>query len=62
MSLLEPDAQGPRPAQNGYSPTPAPAGAEFTPALRAALLDPALWRERLGEFARATNLAVALDG
>ncbi len=60
MSLLEPDAQGPSPAQNGYMPSPAPAGAEPTPALRAALLDPALWRERLGEFARATNLAVAL--
>ncbi len=60
MSLLEPDAQGRRPAQNGYMPSPAPAGAEPTPALRAALLDPALWRERLGEFARATNLAVAL--
>ena len=60
MSLLEPDAQGPSPAQNGCTPSPATAGAEPTSALRAALLDPALWRERLGEFARATNLAVAL--
>jgi signal transduction histidine kinase/ActR/RegA family two-component response regulator len=60
MSLLEPDAHGPRPAQNGRTPLPATAGAEPTSALRAALLDPVLWRERLGEFARATDLAVAL--
>ncbi len=60
MTPLEPDAQGPSPGQNGCMPVPATAGAELTTALRAALLDPALWRERLGEFARATDLAVAL--
>ena len=62
MTPLEPDAQGPSPGQNGCMPVPATAGAELTTALRAALLDPALWRERLGEFARATDLAVALTG
>lgn len=60
MTPLEPEAQVPSAGQIGCTPLPAPAAAELSTALRAALLDPALWRERLGEFARATDLAVAL--
>src|SRR5689334_19089489 len=60
MAKLELDAQSPIPRRIGRMPSPAPTGAELTAALRAALLDPGLWRERLGEFARATGLAVAL--
>ncbi len=33
---------------------------EFEASLRVGLLDPSLWRVRLGEFARATGLAMAL--
>jgi hypothetical protein len=54
------DARGPSPGQIGRMPSPAPTRADLTTTLRAALLDPVLWRERLGEFAQATNLAVAL--
>ncbi len=60
MTRPFPDADASSPVQGGLPPWPAPPGAGPTTALRAALLEPSLWRERLGEFARATDLAVAL--
>ena len=60
MTPPELDAQGLIPRPIDRTPSPAPAGDELTTALRAALLDPGLWRERLEEFARATDLVVAL--
>jgi hypothetical protein len=60
MAPLGLDVQGPIPRQLDRMPFPAPTGAKLTAAIRAALLDPKFWRVRLGEFARATGLAVAL--
>ena len=60
MSLLGPDERGSNPGQISRMRSPAPTGAELTTALRTALMDPEHWREPLGQFARATDLAVAL--
>ena len=48
-----------RSQENGetFAPT---AGVELPPALRADLLDPARWQIALAQYARATNLAIAL--
>ena len=60
MTLLGPDERGSNPGQISRMRSPAPTAAELTTAVRTALLDPVHWREPLGEFARATDLAVAL--
>ncbi len=60
MTPMESRVPGQNPGRNGSRPLPAPTAVELPPALRAALLDPALWRERLEEFAHASNLAIAL--
>jgi len=57
---LEPRALGPSHGQDGSKPLCAPTGVGRAKALHSVLLDPLLWRERLEEFAYATNLAVAL--
>ena len=60
MTLLGLDVHESRSSQVGRMSSPAPTAAELTTALRNALLDPECWREPLGQFARATNLAVVL--
>src|SRR5437867_965292 len=48
-----------RSQENGETFAPA-AGVELPPAIRADLLDPARWQSALAQYARATNLAIAL--
>jgi len=57
---LEPRALGPNPGQDGGEPKCASTHVGLARAIDSRLLDPLLWRERLEDFAYATNLAVAL--
>ncbi len=57
---MESCVPGPMPGRNGSMALLAPTAVELSPAHCAALLDPEVWRERLGEFAHAANLAITL--
>ena len=60
VTPVESRVPGPSPGRNGSMPLRAPTAMELPPALRTALLDPTVWRERLEEFAHASNLAITL--
>src|SRR6266702_2283119 len=60
MPLPEPRVLEHNRSQDKGEPSAPAAGVELSPALRADLLDPARWQSGLAQYARATNLAVAL--